>query len=321
MRKQAKKSIFIYLFLGVSCLFISRNHTESYWSIHEGKTQRAPSSQELLSNSDPLLLRDFFSNNNKMRIELWTDRNDESIKKQGRLALEQALSKTLLSRKMSNLSKEIFEKNMIESFSKNFLSSLALLKVVGGTFQIDLHFEPSEVNNFIEIMNTNQLIDQSSRGSLLNAIEQRPISFGKKILARIPQKQESRYHSLGGSITLWFKIQEQNLNIKENLTEGFVKYRRYFSMKREWTPELHLDGDGASLKGKWENSSYPRVLTVDITSPLNLESLIPKPGKLEVFYGKIKFPQKYETGLLRNIDIFSKDINVNKFLLLSLIHI
>ncbi|MFT6069737.1 MAG: hypothetical protein ACJAT2_001650 [Bacteriovoracaceae bacterium] len=317
MRKQAKKSIFIYLFLGASCLFISRHHTESYWNIQEEKTQRTPSS-ELLSDKAPLLLKDFFSSDHKMRMEFWTDKEDESVKDRGRLALHQALSHTLLLSDPNGPSHEVFKENMIENLSKSFLRSLSSLKVTGGTFQIDFHFEPREEASFNELMSSNHLVHQSSKGSLLNAIEQKPVSFGKKVLSRVPQNQDSKYHALGGSITLWFQIgdlKSNSVSFMEDEVNGFIKYRRYFSMKRDWTPKLKLDEEGLFLEGKWENNSYPKVLTVDITNPIDLDSLVPRPGKLEVFYGKIKFPKKYESGSIKNIDIFSKDITVNKLLL------
>lgn len=321
MNKRIKKSTFIYLSLSMIALFIGKNHAESYWNSNNISTNRAPSSLERFEGRDPILYSDFFGSDKKMRVEFWTDKDDQSIKKRGRLALHQAIAQTLQGSKTKDISKEIFKKNVIESFSNHFLKSLYLLKIANGTFQIDLHFEPSQAKTFNDLMNSNQLVDQSETGSLLGSLEERPKSFSKKILSRIPQNQEVKYHPLGGSITLWFKILDLSWNPidpipnpSQNAVKGFVKYRRYFSMKRDWTPRLKIV-DKKMVLGKWESGSNPNILTVDITNPFNLTSLIPRPGKLEVFYGKIKYPKKYETGFIKNIDLFSKDTTVNKLLL------
>lgn len=322
MRNKAKKSKYIYLTLSLFCLFLSARHTESYWSNQESKHKRTPSSLELLSQKDPQVYSDFFGKDKKMKVEFWTDKDEESIKKRSRLALHQAMSETLLASKSKKLTKEIFKNNLIESFSRNFLKSLYLLKIANGTFQIDLHFEPSQAKQFEELMNSNQLIDQSDKGTLLDSLTERPRSLDKELIGRIPQNQESPYQALGGSITLWFKILDLSWNPidpipnpKENAVKGFVKYRRYFSMKRDWNPVLELDGIKAKFNSKWETKSAPRILTVDITNRFNLKSLIPKPEKLEIFFGKILLPKKYKTGFLKNIDLFSKDVRVNNLLL------
>lgn len=295
-------------------LFLSQNHTESYWNTEKTSATRAPSSLENLNSKDPILYSDFFGADKKMRVEFWTDKDDQSIKKRGRLALHQAISQTLLSSKTKDISKEIFKKNIIESFSQNFIKSLYLLNMTNGTFQIDLHFEPNQSKTFNDLMNSNQLVDQSDTGSLLNSIEGKPQKFEKRILSRVPQNQEEKYYPLGGSITLWFNILDPIPNSSESAVKGFIKYRRYFSMKRDWIPSLKI-GDGINALGEWESGSYPKVLTVDITNPFNLESLIPKPGKLEIFFGKIKYPKNYELGFIKDIDLFSKDSTVNKLLL------
>lgn len=320
MKQQNKYIRFVFL-VGFSALFFySQSNYDKHWSKQE--TGRSPSSLKIFENRDPQLYQDYFSENKKMKIEFWTNRDEESIKKRARLALHTAISETLLNKDAKGVSKDLFKSNLIKSFSDKFLKSLYLLKIMNGTFQIDLHFSHEEISTFNQLMKTNQLIDSSQTGTLLSSLEDKKISFTKNIIEKSTPIQDERYRNLGGTITLWFKVLDLNWNPlnpipnpPKNAVKGFVKYRRYFQVKKDWNPIIPLKTIQSELEVKWKNNEKPAILTVDLTKTFNLGSMVPKAESLEIHFGLIKPPKHFKTGPLASLNLFSKDERVNKLLL------
>jgi len=320
MKKHIQKIKISLAILGVALFVFSQTRLENRWDQNSSLKKRNPASIKFFEGKDPNLYGDYFSKNHKMDIKFWTDKDGESIKKRARLALHMAISETLLKKRGEELPKDLFKENLIEAFSKKFLKSLYILKIINGTFQVDLHFEPHQIKNFESLMSTNQFIDSNQTGTLLKNLNSKEKDFEDKLLSRTSSPSKN-YQNLGGVITLWFKVADLNWdplnpipNPPKNAVKGFVKYRRYFKMNPNWTPSIPLSGLNTKLNGKWLKNDKPRIITVDLTKPFNLKNLKPISEKIEVHFGKIKYPKHFREGPIANLDFFSKDSRPNKLL-------
>lgn len=315
MKKHYNKIKFAVAILGVLGFLFSQTQLENQYKVAE----RNPASVlDIFSKNDPQLFADYFSHDHRIQIDFWTDKDEDSIKKRARLALHSAVSETLMSK--DGFSKDLFKENLISALSNKFIKSLYLLKITNGTFQVDLNFSPKEVKTFEELMASNQFVDSSKTGTLLKALGKKEGSFEDQLLSR--SGSGKHYENLGGTIILWFKILDLNWNPldpipnpPENAVKGFVKYRRYFKMKTDWSPAIELRSPSTRLDSKWEKSDKPRIITVDVTKSFNLKNPVPKTDRVEVYFGRIKHPKHYKTGPLAKYDLFSKDTNPNRLIL------
>ncbi len=323
MRKHYQKIKVSLATLGVVIFVFSQTRLDNRWSEDSTSKKRNPASLSFFEGKDPNLYGDYFSKNHKMDIKFWTDKDGESIKKRARLALHMAISETLLNKSEEKISKDLFKNNLIEAFSKKFLKSLYVLKIVNGTFQVDLHFKPHQMKKFESLMASNQFFDSNQTGNLLKSLETKDRDFKDQLLNRASPASKD-YQNIGGVITLWFKVADLNWNPlnpipnpPKNAVKGFVKYRRYFKMNPNWNPSIPLTGLKTKLNAKWNKTDKPRIITVDLTKPFNLRNLKPRADKIEVYFGKIKYPEHYRVGPIANLNLFSKDSRPNKLLFLG----
>lgn len=288
------------------------------------KEGRAPASLDKIVDHE--IYRDYFSHESYgkqvgfgMDFNLWTDLDKDYLKERADRSFKEALAKTF----NPNMEGGMFgalKGNLINSFVENFVKTLYIYKIVDGTFQIDIHFSAKNdnPNNFSKEFDSNQLIvaSDSLKEAILNSkMTTRPDLAVSQVTW---PKKESPLQYTGGTISLWIKLLDLDIEFKKpiptiaNVVKGHFKFRRYFKVNPEYLSTIKHSGKDIKINGvrfvsENRKDSY---ITVDLYKTYNLKNIPPKYDRLEIAFNGLVAPQIHKKSFWHSL--FPQKVEVSE---------
>ncbi|MCM2322261.1 MAG: hypothetical protein NDJ90_03260 [Oligoflexia bacterium] len=285
----------------------------------------------IFKGTDTRLLGDFFQFDTRgkrarqeVQTRVWTDMDGEYLQGQARKALNEAVARTLQKRDAESgtgpegtlISR--LKGNLMESFLDEFIKTWRFYEIVNGTLQLDFYFSPEAdaPTDYGPELGSNGLVRLNETGGLAAKLQEfEAQSFTRKVRAGarlIPPGRDAggreglRY--IGGNITLniqildmgWKPLERFFPKSKKNAVKGFLRYRRYFAGAGAPLTSARCGQGTHQVKsaGYERGDSDDAFITVDVYHTFNLESLAPRPDRIEVFPGRILAPNRGEDALL-----------------------
>ena len=300
------------------------DHQVSQTKKAQAKNGRMPSSLLDPEKIDFSLYHDYFSYNSfqkymeyELDVEFRTDKDKEFLQKKARLALHNAITESF--KKKANLPEGegsialLLKENLIQQFIQNFIKSLSVLKIVNGTFQIDLNFSPSiqPTLNYKNELASNQLVNFDDKDKFSDFLDKKELSLHEKVMKLPTPDTGDFYQYKGGQITIWIKTLDLVWNPanpipnpKKNAVKGFVRYRRFFKADK-----LHSLAPFIKEKDfKLNLVSFPNkqgiknsFVTVDVFKEFNLGQIMPDLERMEVHFGKLLPNNFHKNSLIGRI--------------------
>ncbi|MFG1501021.1 hypothetical protein ABMA70_12515 [Halobacteriovorax sp. XZX-3] len=328
----------------VAYQFFSTSKFDNVYSKEKIHERRAPASQkvpgeykefpQLFPFEEYVIYEDFNGNvDYKMSVDFWSDKGAKYFTKNGKEAIEKGLSagfKRLIekgNKEGTTLKSELLPE-LTKEFLNTFVYTVKVHKLIDSNFEFDIMFTPYNKDSvsYKDELQTNQLINLETQGSLYEAFQTYNKNFSHRVLdTQIPISNDI-YQYIGGAITLTselidtdWKISQPIPNPKKNGIKGYVRLRKYYRIN--YPTDLKID----SFKSKYLNiteqefeakNEEPQVLTVDTIYEYNLDSLVPKKTKTIFHFGEIvSLDKKYDSFFKRLFSVFDKknDIRTSKF--------
>ncbi|MEH0862201.1 MULTISPECIES: hypothetical protein [Halobacteriovorax] len=328
----------------VAYQFLSTSQFDSVYSkekIHQPRTpasQKAPGDYkeyEVLYPLEDYVIYDDFNGtvDYKMSVDFWSDKGAKYFTENGKEAISEGLTKGFerLIKKGNDEGKTLKTEvlpELTKEFLNTFVYTIKVVKLIDSNFEFDIMFTPYEKDSatYKDELQTNQLVNIDSTGSLYKEYKKYNANFSNAIIETpIPVSNED-YQYLGGAITLaaevidtdW-KISQPIPNPKKNGVKGFLRLRKYFRVNSP--TDLKVD----SFKSKYLNiteqdfnakNDMPQVVTVDTIYEYNLKNIIPKKTKTIIHFGEIvSLDKKYDSFFKRLFTFFKKknDIKTSEF--------
>lgn len=319
-----KHSIWFFPLIILSIYF-----TETKFDNHWGTNQktlnsRYPSSTHPTNLNELMpILKDYFSYEDyqkflsyKTTLNVRTDLDSDYLKDKTNKALHTALANTFQELGMDTNTASLptaLKKNLIASFSKQFVKTLRFYKIVNGTFQIDLNFSP-EVEPSLSYKNelaNNNLINYDSEKTLRKSLDSKDTFLHDQIhSAEFPINTETHQYK-GGQITIWIKLLDLEFDIdqpipnpKANAVKGFVRFRRYFNSNNLNQKNINIKSEKFQLSElyfKPEKNEKSLIITADVIQEFNLANFIPSTEKIILHFGKLKADNFYRDGFFARL--------------------
>lgn len=310
--------------------YLEGQHT-AYWSTKETEAalltpNRSPSA---LLDFDPDSLevyRDFFDFEDfqkyldyRLSIKVFSDKPEE-FKPKIDYSLKEAINQTLMQAKGSNSREGIeshdkglmslIEGKLFSDLVFNFRRNLKNLKIEKGRYQVNFNFLPriSPEFSYREEFSSNQLIDWSTKGSLVSQLNQNAPSFEEKIITSPVPSGSDVYQYKGGQISLWFDLKDS--------PKGFVRIRRYFRATELANSKAQIEDEQfrvnlvhfKSLNKVNRNGLKENFITVDLYKKFESEGSKPELDRVELHFGKV-LPEKFHNkDLARSLASYSSTV-------------
>ncbi len=324
--------------------FFSTAKFDKVWTKEKVHQLRSPASQKvpgeykeyeaLYPIEDYVIYNDFEGNvDYKMSVDFWSDKGISYFTKNGKEAIEKGLTEGFKQLIKKGADEETTLKStvlpeVLKEFLNTFVYTIKVHKLIDSNFELDIQFTPYNKDSvsYQDELQTNQLINLESQGSLYQAYEDHDKNFVNKVMgAQIPVSNE-HYQYIGGAITLASELIDTNWKVtqpipkpKKNGIKGYLRLRKYYRVN--YPTDLKID----SFNSKTLNitsqefnakNEAPQVVTVDTIYEYNLASLIPKKTKTVVHFGKVvSLDKKHDNLLKRFFNLLKKknDIKTSEF--------
>jgi len=312
-----------------------RPEMKGHWESKSlNKTARTPASLDLSTLPAASQFEDYFQFDTHsghvaydMDVSFWSDKGAEYFKKNGKEGVEEGLKKTF-----SELAKNDKDKKLpteaksfiVKQLLNNFVYTFKALKLIDANFEIDFSFTPKNTDSsFAPELDSNQLVNFSRTGSLLNDITNDSKTLPESVIGtNIPFSGEA-FQYVGGAITVsaelldtsW-KITQPIPNPKKNAVKGFLRLRKYYRVNDPSVIDLKSIIDSKDIEVsmthfKLDEDKQHQFMTVDNIYTFNLEELIPQPDKMIIHIGELVSLDKSHDNLIKRIfSIFKKDNDI-----------
>ncbi len=282
---------------------------------------KAPTRAIASENSfiDAHLASDYFvtntfdkSVNYKIGFNFRTNKDQDYLKQRAQLALRQAFANTLnmLESEDNEEGKtplfKIFKGELVKELMNNFVKTLAVVKIVNGTFQIDLSLTPEKdsAESLDSELSSNQLIAELDKGKFFERLSKKSQTLIDKVYANIPTDENSEIQYAGGNITIWLNILDGKkfLMPAKMAANGFIRFRRYYKVNKQIfdlkhnSPELALNSSKLVAKNK-DGRHY---ITVDVYNTFDSKNMVPVLDKMEVSFGQLLPNDFISNSLIKN---------------------